>query len=166
MTSRRPRETHRVSATRDSLWVQHPSGAQQSYGRRVPSQPTPHGQAFAELIRDARKAAGITQVELADRAGLARTTIARWESGAADRPGSEEVRIACRMLGIDPRRAAIALGLLTEEEVWSPAPPRLPAELEEVLEALQDPALTTEERSQWIEYLRFLRDRGRQRKTG
>ncbi|MCV7281726.1 helix-turn-helix transcriptional regulator [Mycolicibacterium flavescens] len=34
-----------------------------------------------DLIREARKRAGLTQAELADRAGTAQPAIARWESG-------------------------------------------------------------------------------------
>jgi transcriptional regulator with XRE-family HTH domain len=34
-----------------------------------------------DLIREARRRAGLTQAELADRAGTAQPAIARWESG-------------------------------------------------------------------------------------
>lgn len=36
----------------------------------------------AEMLRDARKKAGLTQEELAQRAGVSRTTVARMETAA------------------------------------------------------------------------------------
>jgi transcriptional regulator with XRE-family HTH domain len=51
-----------------------------------------------DAIRDARRALGLTQVELARALGVAPNTVARWERGEV-RPGSEPmVRMALRQL--------------------------------------------------------------------
>jgi transcriptional regulator with XRE-family HTH domain len=123
------------------------------------------GTSFADLIRTARESRGWTQDDL-ERATAAigehvsRSTISRWERGQADRPEPAHVRSVCKVLGIDPRRAAVSLGYLTQEEISSTYSP-LGQELEEVLSALQDPRLPAEDRAAWINYLRYLQDRSR-----
>ena len=42
----------------------------------------------ADLIREARKRAGLTQRELAERAATTQSSVARWESGSTATPGS------------------------------------------------------------------------------
>lgn len=149
----------------DQQQAQRPAGP---YRHAVPSQPNPRGRAFAELIRAARKAAGLSQDEVAEAADVSRTTIIRWESGDATRPDSDQVRRVCAVIGLDPRRAAIALGYLTAEEVWgTEAPqPSVPSEIEEVLEILQDPNVDPAEKAAWVKYLRYIRDQSRQRSAG
>lgn len=44
--------------------------------------------AAAELIREARRAAGLTMAELAERAGSSKPTVSRYENGLVD-PGVE-----------------------------------------------------------------------------
>jgi transcriptional regulator with XRE-family HTH domain len=73
-------------------------------------------QQFAALIKTAREKAGLTQSEFAERANLSRPTIARWESGKAERPDPHQVRAACEAFDISPTRAAVALGYLPPEE--------------------------------------------------
>lgn len=53
-----------------------------------------------KLIREARKVTGLTQQELAERAGVPRQSIARWEHGAVD-PGFDTVRKLLRSCGYD-----------------------------------------------------------------
>ena len=54
----------------------------------------------ADLIREARKRAGLTQAELADRAETTQSGIARWESGRTS-PSLDDVRRLVRLCGLD-----------------------------------------------------------------
>jgi len=60
-----------------------------------------------DLIREARRRAGLTQRELAERAGTTQSVVARWESGRVD-PGFDTVRHVLRaagfnlLVGLDP----------------------------------------------------------------
>ena len=123
---------------------------------------------FANLIRGAREAKGWSQeqLELATR-GIAGehvsvSTISRWERGQAGRPEPEHVRKVCKALGIDPRRAAVALGYLTQEEVEPRRGAELPADIEEVLTILEDPKLPQDDRNKWIDYLKYLHRQAQQ----
>jgi transcriptional regulator with XRE-family HTH domain len=51
-----------------------------------------------DLIKEARKRAGLTQAELAARAGTTQSAIARWERSAVD-PGFDTVRRLVRLCG-------------------------------------------------------------------
>lgn len=53
-----------------------------------------------QLIREARRRAGLTQAELAARAGTAQPAIARWESGRTGISIDEVVRLV-RLCGLD-----------------------------------------------------------------
>ena len=53
-----------------------------------------------QIIREARLLAGLSQYELADRAGVPRPSIARWERGAVE-PGFDTVRRLLRACGFD-----------------------------------------------------------------
>jgi transcriptional regulator with XRE-family HTH domain len=53
-----------------------------------------------EIIREARLLAGLSQYELADRVGVPRQSIARWERGAVE-PGFDIVRRLLRACGFD-----------------------------------------------------------------
>src|SRR6516164_7641777 len=55
---------------------------------------------FGELLRRARKVAGLTQEELAERAGLSRRGIADLESGARQRPRKDTVALLVAALGL------------------------------------------------------------------
>ncbi len=54
---------------------------------------------FGQRLKALREAAGITQFELAERAGIARTTLARLETDVAV-PGWETVRALARVFGV------------------------------------------------------------------
>jgi transcriptional regulator with XRE-family HTH domain len=115
---------------------------------------------FADLIRTGRQRRGWSQEDLERESGVSRSTLSRWERGLADRPEPEHVRAVCRALGIDPRRAAVALGYLTAEDLSGPAASRpLPVEVAEVLAMLEDPKLPADDRAKWIDYLKFLYQR-------
>lgn len=149
-------------ATGDDGTVRLPQTLHVAYRQHVPSSPNPRGEQFAALIREARSTAGISQDALADRAGVNRSTVIRWEGGDASRPDPDQVRRVCRVLGIDPRRAAVALGYLAPEEVDPVGAARMDPHLEEVLTILQDPAVPASEKDNWIDYLKFLQARARQ----
>ena len=53
-----------------------------------------------DLIREARRRAGLTQAELAARAGVAPSDIAGWEAGQAS-PTLDDVRRLIRLCGLD-----------------------------------------------------------------
>lgn len=54
----------------------------------------------AQLVREARRRAGLTQVELASRAGTGQPAIARWESGRTAISVDDVVRLV-RLCGLD-----------------------------------------------------------------
>ncbi len=113
-------------------------------------------QDFATLIRNARQERDWSQEDLENESGVSRSTLSRWERGLSDKPEPAHVRAVCAALGIDPRRAAVALGFLTAEEVAGP-PALLDPEIEEVLAILQDPTTPLAEKRSWIAYLKFLK---------
>lgn len=119
-------------------------------------------QSFADLIRTAREARGWSQeqLELATNDGhgghVSVSTISRWERGQAGRPEPTHVRMVCKALGIDPRRAAISLGYLTHEEVYGPQEDGIPEELRKILDILQDPAVPEAQKEEWKRYLLYL----------
>ena len=53
-----------------------------------------------DLIREARRRAGLSQADLASRAGTAQSGIARWESGRTT-PSLDDVRRLVRLCGFD-----------------------------------------------------------------
>jgi len=53
-----------------------------------------------DLIREARRRAGLTQAELAALAGTTQSGIARWESGRTS-PSLDDVRRLVRLCGLD-----------------------------------------------------------------
>ncbi len=54
----------------------------------------------ADLIREARLRSGLTQQQLATRAGTSQSAIARWESGAVQ-PSLERLRELIRACGLE-----------------------------------------------------------------
>lgn len=72
------------------------------------------GSMGADLIREARKRAGLTQRELAERAGTTQSAIARVESGRAD-PGFETVRRLMRLSGFN---LLVALDPYDDADLW------------------------------------------------
>ena len=66
----------------------------------------------ADLIREARLRAGLTQIELAHRSGRERSVIARWEQGGAA-PGLETLLDLIAVCGFD-----LPLELALRDEAW------------------------------------------------
>jgi len=62
----------------------------------------------ADLIREARLAAGLTMAELAERAGTSKPTVSRYENGLVD-PGAETLNRLLHACGQDLR--AVPAGL-------------------------------------------------------
>jgi transcriptional regulator with XRE-family HTH domain len=116
------------------------------------------GAAFAALIREARDRKRWTQDRLVEESGLSRSTILRWEGGQVVNPKPDELRAVCTALGINPRRAAVALGYLTDEDLEPSTElrERLPADLEEVIEILRDPRIPSVAKEALMGYLRQL----------
>ena len=56
---------------------------------------------FGEKIRNARKALGLTQRQLAERLGVANTSVSNWEKDLS-RPDADMVQKLCDILGLQP----------------------------------------------------------------
>ena len=56
---------------------------------------------FGEKIRRARKTAGLTQRQLADRLGVANTSVSNWEKDLS-RPDADLIQELCAILGMQP----------------------------------------------------------------
>lgn len=109
--------TSTTSHGRDVSSVRHEPPLTSSYGLGVRNEPTSKGMAFATLLRTARTERGLTQGDVIANTSVSRSTYLRWESGDAQLPNIDQVRDVCLYLGIRPTVAAVALGLLTEEEL-------------------------------------------------
>jgi transcriptional regulator with XRE-family HTH domain len=70
----------------------------------------------AELIREARLRAGLTQYDLADRSGRDRSVIARWEQGAVV-PSLETLIELLHACGFDLPLELVARGPSDEERL-------------------------------------------------
>lgn len=96
---------------------------------------------FASWLRRARTDAGwgkMAATEALAEVGIRERTYFRWESGDIAKPDPAEIRKACLRLGIDPREAAVALGIVTREEMdLPPAPPPVPSTIRSVLQLLR-----------------------------
>lgn len=68
----------------------------------------------AELIREARQAAGLTMAELAERAGSSKPTISRYENGLVD-PGAETLNRLLHACGQELRAHTVGLPASLEE---------------------------------------------------
>lgn len=69
--------------------------------------------ALGKLIREAREARGLTQGELAQRAGVTGSAVNQWESGK-NIPGQKKQPRLCQILGLDPN---VVRQLAIEEEL-------------------------------------------------
>jgi transcriptional regulator with XRE-family HTH domain len=62
------------------------------------------------MLRDVRRRAGLSQQELAERAGLSRRGISDLERGARRKPYLATVRRLAEALGLGPSERAVLLG--------------------------------------------------------
>lgn len=89
---------------------------------------------FGELLRDHRRAAELTQEELAERAGLSRRTISDLERGLYLRPHLDTVRLLARALALGANDEAVFLaatrqsahGSLSSQSASASRPTNLP----------------------------------------
>lgn len=56
---------------------------------------------IGDRIRDARKAAGLTQRQLAEKIGVSNTSISNWEKGLS-RPDPDTIQYLCWALNVEP----------------------------------------------------------------
>ena len=96
---------------------------------------------FGDRLALAREAAGLDQKGLADRLGVKRGTVARWEEDV-DEPRANRLQMLSGLLGVSMRWLLTGAGDGPPEEE---APPDLAAALSE-LRALRAEALATAER--------------------
>lgn len=121
---------------------------------------------FGDFIRKGRQRKGWSQDDLHAASGVSRSSISRWERGNLnDPPAPEHVRAACSALDLDPREAAVILGFLTPEELDG-TNPYIPADVETILELLEHPALSADERAELLGYLKVRLDVLRHRNAG
>ena len=86
---------------------------------------------FAGRLRELREAAGWTQEQLAERVGVKREAVARWEAGKRE-PGWSSVLALAEALGVDctafaqppAERAPAGPGRPRKEQAEAPAPKR------------------------------------------
>ncbi|MCW6003793.1 helix-turn-helix domain-containing protein [Micromonospora sp. CPCC 205371] len=118
----------------------------------LPNPSRPAG-SFADLIREAREQKGWTLDELARRSGVSRAELVRWEAGEVAEPHPDRVRAVCRALGVDPRRAGVALRFLVAED----APELAGVSVEEMIEMLTSRSVSDAVKRKIIERFRSLR---------
>lgn len=112
---------------------------------------------FADLIRTTREHRGWTQDDLADRAGVSRPTINRYEQGKTRTPDPDTARRIFAALQLDPRRIPVVLGYVTEDEMGlPPEPARIFAPTtEDAIAVLEDPKVDSRTKAEWVRYLRI-----------
>jgi HTH-type transcriptional regulator, competence development regulator len=71
--------------------------------------------AFGELLRDKRRASGLSQRELARRAGLDFSYISKIENGRQPPPAADTVVHLCEILGTPPEEMLAAIGKIPEQ---------------------------------------------------
>lgn len=140
-----------------------PPGLHYRAAMTVEDDPRPR---LAELIRTTREDLRWTQDELADRAGVSRPTVQRYENGKTKTPESAVLARIFKALGLDRRELAAILGILSRDELALPPQPAriLSARTRDLLELLEDPDLPDEEKDAYAEMLRA-RLRGRRQRV-
>jgi transcriptional regulator with XRE-family HTH domain len=98
---------------------------------------------FGSLIRETREGRGWSQDDLAEKSGVSRPTIQRYETGKTAAPDPDAVRKIVRTLDLDPREVVVAIGFITRTELGATPkqPPALDAVLARARRLLEDPAI-------------------------
>jgi transcriptional regulator with XRE-family HTH domain len=112
---------------------------------------------FGQFIRTRRVMLGWSQDDLAEKSGVGRATIQRYEYGRSAVPNPDAVRKIFAALQVDQRLAAVVLGYVTAEEMGlPPEPPRVFSRtVEEVIAMLEDPDVPQAAKDEGIAYLRY-----------
>ncbi len=84
------------------------------------------GERFADLLRRARRAVGLTQRQLADRTGVAERTISDLERGIARAPRHATIELLSEGLCLDPRGRERLFAAARASDVVIGRPPRVP----------------------------------------
>lgn len=104
---------------------------------------------FSSRLREARKAAHMTQQSLGDEIGVSAVAVRMWESGLR-RPGIERVRTIARTLGVTVEH------LMEDQEVRAPAQGQLVPGLEQLLKARKMYKLSEEDQKALKAYIDYL----------
>lgn len=92
-------------------------------------------QHIGEGIAERRRILGLSQQELADRAGVARAHLSQVESGNIRIPNVEMRRKMARALGVRHTDLLMWGGILSQEDLRDDPPPIVPARLAPLLDA-------------------------------
>jgi len=110
--------------------LRHVCGCEKPYRRPVSDISGTAGSTWATLLKTTRKSKGYTQDQLADEAGVHRTTVIRQERGEGD-PDRGIVRKLAGILGIP---LDVALAALDGDLDLNTLPPPLPREIAQLVE--------------------------------
>jgi hypothetical protein len=112
---------------------------------------------FATWLRQARIDASWTKTDAiaaVSEVGIKERTYNHWEAGSIEKPNPREVRRACLRLGLDPREAAVALGIVTRDdlELGPPIPPP-PAVVRNILAVLKMDKLEEKQKANFVRHI-------------
>lgn len=89
---------------------------------------------FSRVLKDARRAAGLTQEQLAEQTGVSARTILRWERGNITKPRGDELMAVADSVGIPREDALRAVGWLPDAPDNERTPEKQVAELQAELD--------------------------------
>ncbi|MEV6924036.1 helix-turn-helix transcriptional regulator [Dactylosporangium sp. NPDC051485] len=106
------------------------------------------GERLASLLRDRRQALGYTLAHVVAESGVSESAIKRYERGLIESPNPAQIVAICKVLGINPREAAIAVGFGTREDFGlPPEEPPYPEVIRQLGRALTDEQFTVSQRA-------------------
>jgi transcriptional regulator with XRE-family HTH domain len=73
------------------------------------------GRSFGAVLREHRRAAGLTQRELAEQSGLDFSYISKLENGRLSPPAGDTVLLICRILGVPAEELLALTGKIPSE---------------------------------------------------
>lgn len=119
--SRRPKDNRppghpTVQRGRNMTRMPGASAPRMSYGATMSRPEDERAQAFADMLRDARKRRGYTQEEVAALADGKTRTLIRWEKGETANPDAGQLRQVAIVLGLDESEVHRVLGWRSDDE--------------------------------------------------